>query len=205
MRKELPYFKIGSSYGGNQDWYADAWMRRGGCAAETACELSIYLAKYYGLSALCPFDPEQINQKVYVDFGQQMKPYLRPRFGGIDKLSIYQEGYGQYLADHGVKLQLEGWEGTNTVARTAEVVRQQIDKGMPIPCLVLKHRAPSMNFYVWHWFMLTGYEYFEDICMVKAVTYGSWNWLDLRTLWQSGYRRKGGLILAGLDKAKSEE
>lgn len=198
MRKELPYFKIGSSYGGSQDWFADAWMRRGGCAAETACEMSIYLAKYRQLSCLCPFEPEQITQKSYIDFGQQMKPYLRPRYGGVDKLSIYLEGFGRYLADHGVKLSLEGWEGSRSVADTVQVVKQQIDKGLPIPCLVLKHRDPSMSYYVWHWFMLTGYESFEDIFMVKAVTYGSWHWLDLRTLWQSGHRRKGGLILVDL-------
>lgn len=196
MRKELPYFKVGSSYGGNQDGYADPWMKRAGCAATTACELSIYLAKYCHLSCLCPFNPaNQITQKEYNAFGKKMKPYLPPCYTGVDKLETYQAGLCHYLTDHGVTMDVLPWDGKKSVADTAKVVKQQIDKGMPIPCLVLKHRAPSMSGYVWHWFMLTGYEFEEASYKVKAVTYGSWHWLDLRTLWQSGYRRKGGLMI----------
>jgi len=35
MKKELPYFQIGASYGGNQDWFSDYWMREGGCGGES--------------------------------------------------------------------------------------------------------------------------------------------------------------------------
>ena len=31
--------------------------------------------------------------------------------------------------------------------------------------------------------------------MVKAVTYGSFEWLDFAKLWNTGYDRKGGLVL----------
>ena len=31
--------------------------------------------------------------------------------------------------------------------------------------------------------------------MVKAVTYGSFEWLDFAKLWNTGYARKGGLVL----------
>ena len=31
--------------------------------------------------------------------------------------------------------------------------------------------------------------------MVKAVTYGGYEWLDFAKLWNTGYKRKGGLIL----------
>ena len=31
--------------------------------------------------------------------------------------------------------------------------------------------------------------------MVKAVTYGNYEWLDLKELWDTGYEKKGGLIL----------
>ena len=40
MRHELEHFNIGSSYGGNQDWFRTFMMRIGGCGAETACDSS---------------------------------------------------------------------------------------------------------------------------------------------------------------------
>ncbi len=30
-----------------------------------------------------------------------MKPYLRPRWSGIDTLDIYMEGFGKFLEDRG--------------------------------------------------------------------------------------------------------
>lgn len=30
MKKELPYFSIGDSFGGNQDWFRDPMMHLGG-------------------------------------------------------------------------------------------------------------------------------------------------------------------------------
>ena len=67
--------------------------------------------------------------------------------------------------------------------------------GFPIPYLMLHHKNRIFKFYDWHWFMLTGYESFEDACMVKAVTYGGFRWLDFNELWDTGYERKGGMII----------
>lgn len=195
MRRELNYFQIETSYGGNQDWFTDRWMRDGGCGAETACDVSVYLAMHRGLSQIYPFrlPPTRTD---YVAFSEIMRPYLSPRFTGIDRLDIYIEGFSGYLHDHGIEcIALSPWEGEHPYEKTRDVVRQQIDIGMPIPCLTLKHKAPSMDFYVWHWYLLTGYEDFDGACAVKAVTYGSWCWLDLRTLWDTGYERRGGLVL----------
>ena len=54
---------------------------------------------------------------------------------------------------------------------------------------------PDMEDYVWHWYIINGYEAFADSFMVKTVTYGTWRWFDLAVLWDTGYERKGGLIL----------
>ena len=51
-----------------------------------------------------------------------------------------------------------------------------------------------MKDYHWHWFNLAGYEKRGERFLVKAVTYGSFRWLDLEELWDTGYERKGGLI-----------
>lgn len=45
-------------------------------------------------------------------FAMKNEPYLRPRIGGVDRLSLYIEGFQRYLADAGVTdLCLEGLEG----------------------------------------------------------------------------------------------
>lgn len=195
MKRELNYFNIGTAYGGCQEWFLDPMMRLGGCAAVTACDSYIYFDTYMG-THLYPFDLTHLTKKDYIRFGMQMKPYLRPRWSGIDTLELFIEGFGMYLSDCGCRsLQMEPLHGTHSVETARKVLIQQIDADIPVPCLLLNHRSPTLKSYEWHWFLLTGYEIFEDICMAKAVTYGTWQWLDLRELWNTGYQRKVGLIL----------
>lgn len=52
MKRELEHFKIGSSYGGNQDWFRTFKMRMGGCGAETACDSSLYFALHKGVEGI---------------------------------------------------------------------------------------------------------------------------------------------------------
>ena len=125
-----------------------------------------------------------------------MKPYLRPRWSGIDTLDIYMEGYGQFLADQGCRdIQMEPLSGEEPVEIAEKAVIGQIDKGFPVPCLTLRHRNPDYDMFEWHWFLLVGYEKQTDKCMVKIVTYGKYFWVDLKGLWDTGHRRKGGLVL----------
>ena len=42
-KKELEYFFVEESYGGNQDLFPDVTMRDGGCGAIAACESCIIL------------------------------------------------------------------------------------------------------------------------------------------------------------------
>ena len=200
MKKELEHFYIGDSYGGQQEWYprfSDFGMHVGGCAAITACDCSIYFTKYFGRH-LYPFDAENISQAEYLEFGRIMEPYLYPRWSGVDKLEIYVDGYGRFLRDHDEKsLTLSPWSGENNFEDTREVVRRQIDAGYPIPCLMLHHQDPSLEKYVWHWFILNGYNERVGNFFVRAVSYGVGRWMDFRTLWDTGYQRKGGLILFG--------
>lgn len=194
QHNELPYFRIGRAFGGWPEWFPDLMMRLGGCAAVTACDCCIYFDKYKG-TRLYPFDPAHLTRKEYIRFGMQMKPYLSPRRTGIDTLDIYMDGFGRFLEEHGAAVTMQPFPGTRPAARAAQAILRQIDAGWPIPCLTLKHRDRSMKDYEWHWYLLTGYEVFGETCMVKAVTYGSWLWLDLELLWNTGYARRGGLIL----------
>ena len=48
--KELPYFYIGGTPGGNQEWFSDPWMFLGGCGGSTSggikCMRVILLSKF---------------------------------------------------------------------------------------------------------------------------------------------------------------
>lgn len=196
MRKELTYFEIGAKYGGNQNWLRDPMMHFGGCAALAACDSSIYFTLHKNAKGICPMDILDLNKQDYIRFSQKMKPYLKPRLKGIDRLEIYVEGFGQYLRDCGnYSINMEGFAGSNKTTVAKQKVREQIDAGMVIPFLMLKHKDTALKDYVWHWFLLTGYEEYEDVMMVKAVTYGSYQWLDFDNLWDTGYTNKGGMIL----------
>ena len=101
MKKELEYFYIENSFGGNQDWFRDYWMHMGGCAAAAACDSCISMEKAGVKKKLYPFDINNLNKSDYLDFSMLMKPYLRPRLKGIDRLDIYVDGMGRYLRDIG--------------------------------------------------------------------------------------------------------
>lgn len=102
-------------------------------------------------------------------------------------------------------LKMDGLEGGEPARRAKRVIIDQIDNGFPVPCLVLHHKAKEMDFYVWHWFLLNGYDADNGEngpMRVKAVTYSSYRWLDLDTLWDSGYKTKGGIIIYSQPTAK---
>ena len=172
MRRELEHFYIGYSYGGNQDWFRTFMMRLGGCGAETACDSSLYFALHRGVEGIYPFDAENLSKREYVDFAHMMEKYLWPRLSGIDKLSIYIDGYSKYLSDRGVTC---------------------------ISMDILNHKDRSLKDYVWHWFLINGYDEKDGTLMVKTVTYSGFQWFDLRTMWDTGYNNKGGFVLYRLD------
>lgn len=192
----LPYFYVENAFGGSQKWLRSAMMRLGGCAAVTACDLCIFLKKYNDKNSLYPHGVHSLSKEDYVAFTEIMKPYLHPRISGIDKLDIYVEGLMHYMADQGEKsIHLEGVDGNISVQAAEDIVRAQMDKGFPIPMLMLKHYNKIFSDYVWHWFMLTGYEQKADKFLVKATTYGRSEWLDFNLLWDTRFERKGGLII----------
>lgn len=196
MKIELPYFNIGNSFGGNQNWFRDPMMHMGGCAAATACDVCINMALYENKSHLYPYDIHNLVKEDYIKFSTKMKPYLRPRLQGIDTLKIYIDGFHEYLKDMGDKnTQMVGYPGDMPAKEAAIEIKKQIDQAIAIPFLLLKHKNYNLKDFTWHWFLIVGYEEFQDEFYVKIATYGSYYWLSLDELWETGYRKKGGMIL----------
>ena len=197
MKKELEYFYIENSYGGNQEWFGEMSMRLGGCGAETAIEICIYSDKYFG-TKLCPLDINNLTKKDYAAFGSIMKAYLHPRLRGIDRLDIFTEGFARYLADKNSNTILAEFEGSNSFEKAKEALKKQIDKGFPIAYLCLNHSDRRFKEYQWHWFIINGYEEKGENIFVKAVTYSNYEWLDFRRLWNTEKAYKGGMVFTDL-------
>lgn len=198
-KKILNYFTIDNTPGGNQDWLSEWDMNMGGCAAVTACDLCIFLARLSHRERyrkLYPFNPENLSREDFMSFSSIMKPYLSPRYHGIDFLETYICGLYDYLrsAQNGDTLILEGMSGNVPYENFAEAVTDQIDRDLPIPFLLLNHRDIKLDDFQWHWFNLAGYDENEDGINILTVTYGEYQWFSLRNIYDTGYDRKGGII-----------
>ena len=129
MKKELDYFYIDGKYGWNQEDFKNLWMNKGGCACVTACDSFVYMRKYLGKDKLYPYDIENVNSLDYIDFSNDVKPYLRPRGTGIDRLEIYVDGISDFLEDideHSISL--SEFSGDNSIEDAIKVVKDRIDK-----------------------------------------------------------------------------
>lgn len=194
---ELPYFYIENSLGGNQDSLHNFMMRLGGCAAVTASDLCIYLALYQDMPHLYPFDVHNLTTKDYIRFTDIMKPYLHPRWTGIDRLDIYVKGFSNYLQNQNENtLKLIPIEGeTPYLLAKAKIIQSLKDK-IPLSYLLLEHKDNIFSDFTWHWFLVIGCQEKEgDDFLIKIVTYGEAHYLSFRKLWETGYPKKGGFIL----------
>lgn len=195
MKRILPYFTIDGAVGGSQDWFTNVVMHIGGCAAATACDSCIYLALQRGMEHLYPYNIHELDRKSYVDFSMKMKPYLRPRVNGVNRLYMFREGFSRYLEDIGEKnLKMEELSGDESPEAAEQFVREHIDAGMPVPYLMLRHRKAYYKDFVWHWFLCYGYEERQDGMWIRVATYGEASEFSLRDLWDTGYEEKGGMI-----------
>lgn len=196
MKKEIKYFKIGNSNGGNQSWLRTPMMKLGGCAAITACDMSVFLGINMEKDNLYPYNLKYLHKEDYIEFAMKMKKYLKPRIGGISKLTTYIEGYRKYLIDVGeTGISINGFLGEESLEAAKEIICKQIDNEIPIPYLLLHHKSQNFRYFKWHWFMIVGYNKTETDYLVKVATYGSFYWIPLGELWETGYERKGGMLI----------
>ena len=199
MNKELPYFNIDECYGGNQHWFYNPIIRFGGCAALTSCDLCIYLSLFKGIKYLYPFNTDFLHKEDYIKFSRIMKEHLYPRKKGIDTLQLYIDGFKSYLErvkDKGISI--SSFSGENSVYEGEKILISQMNKEIPIPFLLLKHKNKSMDDLTWHWFLIVGYKEIDEDLFVKVATYGKYKWISFDDLWESGYNKKGGMIIIDL-------
>ena len=197
LKKVLDYFTIEGTPGGNQDWLIEWDMNMGGCAAVTACDVCIFLAKLLPekFASLYPFYVEKLSRTDFVNFASIMKPFLYPRYHGIDFLETYICGFYDYLKKiNNNSLILEGISGNVNYEIFSEAVINRLDNNFPVPYLMLHHRDKKLDDFEWHWFNLAGYEKINGDINVLTVTYGEYQWFSLKNMYETGYERRGGII-----------
>ena len=197
MRRELGYFTVDGDVGFDQERFEDSWLKRGGCGTVTACDLCICLAKYHGLTGLYAKDTEEISEEEYVSFAVQMRKFLGPRPMGIWKTEMFTEGFNAYMESIGYQpLVLRDFSGKGDVEEAVELVRKQINQGYPVPYLMLRHlNVEKYKDFIWHWFLVVGYEKNEQGMWIDVATYGEKVRLDLMELWKTGCEEKGGIVI----------
>lgn len=190
---ELKFPKIENYIGGSQDWYPVGHMRLGGCSTCTAAEISIYLAKEKGKTALCPNIPQSIKE--FVDYSKKIYKYIYPRFMGLHKLPLYVSGYEKFAQECGETVEISCLDGNEDVKKAERFIKNAIDEGYPIAYLLLKHRDEDIDEIEWHWFTVMGYEEKAEDLTVKFVTWGEKYEISLAKLWNTGKQQKGGMVL----------
>lgn len=122
-------------------------------------------------------------------------------------------------AEGNINLKMSEFSGEEDVESAIEIVKKQIDRGLPIPMLMLNHRDKRFKDYDWHWFVVNGYcegtkapppgpwagagcEASNSVSpdgstrfYIKTATYSEWDWFDFRDFWDTGFERKGGLVI----------
>ena len=193
MLMKIPYFNIEGTPGGNQEWFRDFWMHLGGCGALAACDLCVCLANNKGLRSALPFPADELTKDNYVRFGMIMKPYIRPRMGGVTKLSYFTDGCGAYLNRHGYQAEFRTLSGDKSYEEAKTFLKDSISNDLPVAYLNLSHRNPALKDLWWHWFSVTGYEESEERIKIFFHTYGEELSVDFEDLWKGALKPKGGM------------
>lgn len=154
------------------------------------------------MKELYPFDLERMDKEAYKKFSQIMKPYIRPRVQGVKKPEWYIEGLEKYIMDVNkkcgtdYKIGMEKLDGTEPAEKAEQVICTQIDKGIPVPYLMLRHlNTEKYQDFIWHWFLVVGYEKDEQGTWINVATYGEKVRLNLKDLWETGCEEKGGIVV----------
>ena len=196
-KKILDYFLIDGLPGGNQDDLIEWDMNKGGCGAITACDVCMFLARHEKYRKLYPYNINNLTKNDFINFATNiMKPFLSPRYHGIDFLETYICGFNDYFRNVNVdSLMLEGLSGNVDYEIFENAVIDQINRNFPVPYLMLMHKDKILDDFNWHWFNLAGYERKDNSELnVLTVTYGEYQWFSLKNMWNTGHKRKGGII-----------
>ena len=195
---EIPFPDIEGAYGGNQYWYrflTEPHRNRGGCSTVCACEAAICLSrKYPSLKGLSPFSECTPTKDEFLEFGREMFRYIYPRERGLSKLSLFVDGFHEFAASRGCRVDIKTLSGFEDEEKAALFFLSCIRKGLPVQFLLLHHKDDFFEDYEWHWFNLTGSFFRNGELWAVIGTWGERRELPFLRLWHTGSSERGGML-----------
>ncbi len=190
-----------TTYGCDQDWFADHWQRQAGCGPCTAATLLYYLARSRSfLDHL--YTASSHAREDFTAFMHEIWHYVTPNHMGVNEAAILANGVRAYAARHAVSLtpqvlKVPGWQTRQPQpAGFVDFVRQGLDQDCPVAFLNLSNGRLA-NLDSWHWVVITSLESAgsPDILAViadsgerKVVNLSQWyrtSWLGGGAVWFS--------------------
>lgn len=187
-----------TSFGGDQEWYADEWHRRAGCGPTCAANLTSYLA------LTCPelralYAGEDMQKGAFSAHMEDVYKFVTPGGMGLNRLEMFTDGIEEFARSRGLSLRAHVFEvygnmhrGRAEVRELADFVRAGLESDCPVAFLNLT-KGRVKNLQGWHWVTVTGADMSDEHLTASASDEGKLIHFDLR-LWYLSTRMRGGLV-----------
>jgi hypothetical protein len=187
-----------TSFGGDQEWYADEWHRRAGCGPTCAANLTAYLALTRpGLRAL--YAGEDMRKVAFSAHMEDLYKFVTPGGMGLNRLEMFTDGIDEFAQSRGLSLRAHVFEVFGNMHRGRPQVRELMDflrAGLSGDCPVAflnLTKGRVKNLQGWHWVTITGADMSDEHLTASASDEGKLIPFDLR-LWYLSTRMRGGLV-----------
>ncbi len=187
-----------TTFGGDQEWYADEWHRRAGCGPTCAANVAAYLAQTRPeMRAL--YAGEGMLKGQFSAHMEEMYKYVTPGNMGLNRVEMFTKGMEDFAKSRGVHLTAHVFDvhgnmhkSRPPVSELAEFVRAGLAADCPVAFLNLT-KGRVKNLQGWHWITITSADLEDGSLTACASDEGRENCFDLK-LWYLSTRMRGGLI-----------
>jgi hypothetical protein len=155
-----------TTYGCDQEWYAEYWQRQAGCGPCTAATVLYYLSRRQpGHERL--YTAASHDRTDFTHFMSEIWHYVTPGNMGVNEASILAEGVKDFAASHGIILQPHvlriprSHQSRPTFPDLVDFIRQGLAADCPVAFLNLSN-GQLTNLDNWHWVTITRLDHPAD-------------------------------------------
>lgn len=149
---------VQAGYGGNQEWFLQAFQRTAGCASVSGANLAAFYAfQHPECRGLYQGDVARFSKEEYLQTMEAVYRYMTPGPMGFPVARQFVNKLLLYAGDRGTILEAHTLFHHQSSEGRMRFLKEAIAKGNPIALLILKHRSPKMRENNWHWMTITGW------------------------------------------------
>ncbi|MDP2814898.1 MAG: hypothetical protein Q8S15_05755 [Erysipelotrichaceae bacterium] len=175
-------------YGCDQDWYTTKWQQLSGCGPTVATNMVIYILK------------KQFTTRLeYVQLMRDVRKYVTPKIGGVNRTSIYYRGLSRYFSNSDWSMDFRYLNVPKKSQRPSfdqitVFINYALEHDSPIAFLNL-HNGKVKNLEAWHWTLIieSHLDNENDHTMVTILDNGEKKTIDLK-LWYESTNNDGGFV-----------